>query len=120
MPPRPRTLLEVFTREATTWRANYVRTRDENLRKLKVEPPAATASSAAVLLKIRDHCAALDAAGDHDALRVIEHIAARAVMGGGQYGPLRLAEDKRDWRKEAREEAVDGLFYMACRALSKP
>lgn len=67
--------------------------------------------------RIASHCADLEAAGDVDALRVVEHIAARAVLGCKQYGPLRLASDRRDWRKEAREEAADGLFYMTCLAL---
>lgn len=34
-----------------------------------------------------------------------------------KYGPLDLANDRRDWGREAYEEQLDGLFYLACGAL---
>lgn len=87
-------------------------------------PPAppesvATPATASARARIDAACAALGAAGDEDALRVIAHIAERAVLGCTQYGPLKLATDKRNWRQEAKEEAADGLFYMTCLALER-
>ena len=46
-------------------------------------------------------------------------VIARRVMGGGrtQYGPLDLAADKRDFAKEAADEAADLLWYAAIQAV---
>ena len=48
-----------------------------------------------------------------DERRVLEAIAARLQMGAGTYGALAIAGDPRDWRKEAREEALDAAVYLA-------
>ena len=53
-----------------------------------------------------------------DELRAFYVIASR-VMGGGrdQYGPLHLANDARDFAKEAADEAADLLWYQAIRVV---
>ena len=53
-----------------------------------------------------------------DELRVLGFIAARLRMGREAYGPLDLATDRRDWRRERDEEAADLLVYAACEALT--
>jgi phage terminase large subunit GpA-like protein len=52
-----------------------------------------------------------------DELRVLGWIADRLAIGAAQYGAFHLAADRRDWAKERREEALDGLVYAACDAL---
>ena len=52
-----------------------------------------------------------------DESRVVEAVAARLRMGARQYGPLDLATDRRDWRHEAAEEALDLAAYLACELL---
>ena len=84
-----------------------------------VKPENVSHTISVLRAKINASCTELDLADDHDALQVIEHIARRAVVGLRQYGPLKMATDKRDWRQEAREEAADGLFYMTCLALER-
>lgn len=54
-----------------------------------------------------------------DAVRVMERIAERLVMGRKQYGDLDLTKP-RDWKKEAREEALDLSVYLACSLEEKP
>lgn len=44
--------------------------------------------------------------------QVIVHVAERLLMGQGAYGPL--YSRKKNWRKEAAEEALDGVVYSAC------
>lgn len=61
---------------------------------------------------------AAESLGD-DELLVLCEIADRAVMGAELYGPLKLAEDRRDWREEARAEALAGCFYLACNLLQE-
>jgi hypothetical protein len=49
-----------------------------------------------------------------DERRVLEVIAARLRMGAGAYGALDVvANDARDWRREASEELLDGFVYLA-------
>jgi hypothetical protein len=45
---------------------------------------------------------------------VLTRIARRLAMGERLYGRLDLANDTRDFRKEAREEIEDFLVYAAC------
>lgn len=45
------------------------------------------------------------------------YIAQRLYMGAGQYGPLDVATDPRDWREEARQEFADGAVYLAIAGL---
>lgn len=52
-----------------------------------------------------------------DELRVLTFLAKRLGVGAVQYGPLNLAADPRDWKKEAAEEAADLAIYTAFRAL---
>jgi hypothetical protein len=54
-----------------------------------------------------------------DELRVLLTIAVRAWIGQSRYGCPRLAGDRRDFRGEAFEEAVDAAFYIAA-ALLRP
>lgn len=58
--------------------------------------------------------AGLAAALGRDELRVLVLIAERLAAGQRTYGRLDLAADARDWRREALEEAADGLVYVAC------
>lgn len=48
-----------------------------------------------------------------DELRVVELLARRLGMGAKLYGVLNLADDPRDWLKEAIEEAADLPIYLA-------
>ena len=52
-----------------------------------------------------------------DESRVVEAVAARLRMGARQYGPLDVEGDRRDWRHEAAEEALDLAAYLACELL---
>jgi hypothetical protein len=54
-----------------------------------------------------------------DEQRVLVAIAERLSMGAKQYGPLDLATDRRDWRREGFEEAADLAVYAACGMLSR-
>jgi hypothetical protein len=49
-----------------------------------------------------------------DEITVLTRIAERLAMGADTYGPLEIARDDRDFRKEAREEVEDALVYLAC------
>lgn len=70
------------------------------------------------------------AAGDHlvelaaiaeqlgpDERRVLVAIARRLALGARAYGPLDIAGDRRDWMREAAEEACDQAVYLACAVL---
>jgi hypothetical protein len=59
----------------------------------------------------------LELASD-DELRVF-HVIASRVMGGGrkQYGPLHLANDARNFRKEGADEMADYVWYVAIQAV---
>lgn len=61
-------------------------------------------------------CARLEELGD-DEVRVLAYIANRLYMGAGQYGPLDIATDPRNWCEEARQEFADGAVYMAIAGL---
>lgn len=54
-----------------------------------------------------------------DELRVVQAIAARLTMGARQYGALAIASDARDWRKEAAEELLDAVVYLAAEVLRR-
>lgn len=47
-----------------------------------------------------------------DEIAVVRTICHRIDQGRRTYGPLRLREDRRDYRHEAMEEALDLLFYL--------
>lgn len=53
-----------------------------------------------------------------DEVAVVDAVIGRLLLGRAQYGQLNLAADKRDWRKEASEEALDLAVYMSCSLLS--
>lgn len=53
-----------------------------------------------------------------DERAVLVLLAKRLAMGRKAYGALNLEVDKRDWRKEASEEALDLAVYMSCSLLS--
>ena len=55
-----------------------------------------------------------------NARAVVEAIVARLELGHRQYGPLDLATDTRDWRREAWEEALDAAAYLAMGLVSRP
>lgn len=48
-----------------------------------------------------------------DELAVLTLIAERLLCGRERYGELRVATDRRDFAREALEEAADGLVYAA-------
>lgn len=52
-----------------------------------------------------------------DELAVLALIAERLATGRRQYGELRLSTDRRDFGREALEEASDGLVYVAAALL---
>ncbi|MBX3222387.1 MAG: hypothetical protein KF795_17845 [Labilithrix sp.] len=54
-----------------------------------------------------------------DELRVVRFIAERLLAGQEAYGPLRLATDARDWRRERDEELADAVVYSACESLRR-
>lgn len=56
--------------------------------------------------------AAAEALGP-DELQVLALVAERVALGRRLYGSLALRSDQRDFRREALEEAADGLFYAA-------
>ena len=55
------------------------------------------------------YCACSD-----DERRVLLRVARRLDMGRRQYGQLVLATDKRNFREEACQEALDMAAYLAC------
>lgn len=54
-----------------------------------------------------------------DELRVLVAIGERLTLGRRAYGPLVVAGDRRDWRKEAHEEALDLSVYLAIETLGR-
>jgi hypothetical protein len=52
-----------------------------------------------------------------DERAVLLAIAKRLAHGRRHYGPLDVRGDRRDWRGEAAEEALDLSVYMACELL---
>jgi hypothetical protein len=50
---------------------------------------------------------------NEDEARVVLTFARRISAGRDAYGPLDLARDRRDFRKEAGEEALDLAAYLA-------
>jgi hypothetical protein len=59
--------------------------------------------------------AAITALLGDDEVRVLVHITERLKGGMHTYGELRIAVDRREFRKtEAREEIEDALVYLAC------
>lgn len=54
-----------------------------------------------------------------DELRVMHFVAERLLGGRKVYGPLVLALDARDWRRERDEELADALVYAACESLRR-
>lgn len=48
-----------------------------------------------------------------DETRVLVRIAERLAMGAKQYGVLDIANDRRDWNEEARQEVLDLAVYAA-------
>ena len=54
---------------------------------------------------------------NRDELEVIVWLAERMADGATRYGALDIATDKRDFQKEAGEEAIDGLAYLAMQSI---
>ncbi|MBX3205496.1 MAG: hypothetical protein KF764_10535 [Labilithrix sp.] len=52
-------------------------------------------------------------------LRVVRFVAERLLAGQEVYGPLRIATDARDWRRERDEELADAVVYSACESLRR-
>lgn len=52
-----------------------------------------------------------------DELTVLVLVAERLATGRKQYGPLQVATDRRDFAREALEEAADLAVYVAARLL---
>jgi len=47
-----------------------------------------------------------------DELRILVRVARRLQVGFERYGEMRVAEDARDYEKEASEELLDWLVYV--------
>ena len=56
---------------------------------------------------------------NRDEMRVLLEIAERLLHGQRQYGPLELARDRRDWKREAHEEFLDAAVYLAIRTTTQ-
>jgi hypothetical protein len=54
-----------------------------------------------------------------DELRVVLLVAQRLAVGRKAYGPLDIKGDRRDWRHEASEEALDCAVYLAAETLRR-
>lgn len=54
-----------------------------------------------------------------DAVRVLEFIRDRLLVGQSQYGRLDIARDTRDWPREASEEAADLAVYLSVAILMR-
>ena len=54
-----------------------------------------------------------------DEIHVLTAIARRLTMGRKAYGPLDIAGDARDWKREATEEALDLAVYLSCELLRR-
>jgi len=65
-----------------------------------------------------DIAAALAMLG-RDELKVVLLVARRLAAGRKAYGPLRIAGDTRDWRREASEELLDATVYLAADVLRR-
>lgn len=52
-----------------------------------------------------------------DEIRVVRAIVARLRLGQVRYGPLDIASNPKDWRKEASEEFLDGAIYLAMQTI---
>jgi hypothetical protein len=48
-----------------------------------------------------------------DEVRVLRVLAERLLKGQTVYGRLDIANDRRSWKTEARDEAIDLAVYMA-------
>jgi hypothetical protein len=68
---------------------------------------------------VRNELASILPQLEHDAARVLLAIAKRLQMGRAQYGALCIANDARDWTKEAHEEALDMSVYLAIASLAR-
>lgn len=55
----------------------------------------------------------------HDEVSVLATIAERLLGGQRTYGLLDVANDTRDWHREALEECADGLVYAAVGLMRK-
>jgi hypothetical protein len=64
----------------------------------------------------RDLDAACEALG-LDELRVVALVAKRLVLGRKAYGALDILGDRRNWKIEASEEALDCAVYLACESI---
>ena len=54
-----------------------------------------------------------------DETTVLLRITERLVIGRKQYGALDVATDRRDWTKEANEEALDLAVYLAIKTVGR-
>jgi hypothetical protein len=54
---------------------------------------------------------------NRDELEVVVWLAERLADGATRYGPLGLDGDPRNFQKEAGEEAIDGLAYLAMESI---
>lgn len=54
---------------------------------------------------------------NRDEMAVVIEVAEGLCRGRAIYGPLDMANDQRDWRREAQEELRDCLVYIATERL---
>jgi hypothetical protein len=55
----------------------------------------------------------------YDELRVLAVILGRLELGRNRYGYLDLSKDKRNWKRERAEEAIDWIVYDAVEELER-
>jgi hypothetical protein len=48
---------------------------------------------------------------------LVQLVADRLEVGRREYGPLRVADDPRDWQREALEELADAAVYLGTEAV---
>jgi len=69
-----------------------------------------------------DPCAELDGIVRElgtDEVKVLVAIARRLAMGRRVYGTLDIAGDRRDWKREATDEALDLAVYLSAELLRR-
>jgi hypothetical protein len=68
---------------------------------------------------VRAELIAIAAGLNADELRVLVFVAVRLALGRECYGPLDVASDVRDFKRERAEEIADALVYSACAELKR-
>jgi hypothetical protein len=78
----------------------------------------------ALALRLLDHLGELDPGaenhgGNGQADALVQLVADRLEVGRLRYGPLRVADDPRDWNRETLEELADACVYLAAEVMRR-